>query len=163
MMRTERCAIERMTGEDIPSIRRLYEDEDVRRYLGGVRTDLDVEGLMAVMGQQLHWAVSDLEDGTFLGGISLSTHHNGEDTEVSYQFLTEHWGKGYAKEAVAAVLTYGFQKLELQRIVAETQVLNERSSRLLENLGMKVEEEVERFGARQAIYALTKEEWLMTS
>ncbi|MGD7049373.1 GNAT family N-acetyltransferase [Rossellomorea marisflavi] len=82
---------------------------------------------------------------------------------MSYQFLPEHWGKGYAKEAVAAVLTYGFQKLELQRIVAETQVLNERSSRLLENLGMKVEEEVERFGARQEIYALTKKEWLVSS
>ncbi|WP_316247156.1 GNAT family N-acetyltransferase [Rossellomorea marisflavi] len=129
-MRTERCSIERMTDKDIPSIRRLYADEEVRRYLGGV---------------------------------SLSTHHNGQDTEVSYQFLPEYWGKGYAKEAVAAVLTHGFQKLELHRIVAETQVLNERSCRLLENLGMRVEEEVERFGARQAIYALTREEWLLSS
>ncbi|MEW4307697.1 GNAT family N-acetyltransferase [Rossellomorea marisflavi] len=163
MMRTERCSIERMTDKDIPSIRRLYADEDVRRYLGGVRTDLDFEGLMAVMGQQLHWAVRDLKDGTFLGGVSLSTHHNGQDTEVPYQFLPEHWGKGYAKEAVAAVLTHGFQKLELHRIVAETQVLNDRSCRLLENLGMRVEEEVERYGARQAIYALTKEEWLVSS
>ncbi|MGD7049374.1 GNAT family N-acetyltransferase [Rossellomorea marisflavi] len=71
MMRTDRCSIERMTDKDIPSIRRLYADEDVRRYLGGVRNDLDFEGLMAVMGQQLHWAVRDLKDGTFLGGVSL--------------------------------------------------------------------------------------------
>lgn len=82
-----------MTDKDILSIRRLYADEDVRRYLGGVRTDLDFEGLMAVMGQQLHWAVRDLKDGTFLGGVSLSTHHNGQDTEVSYQFLPEYWGR----------------------------------------------------------------------
>ncbi|MDP6749456.1 MAG: GNAT family N-acetyltransferase, partial [Candidatus Poribacteria bacterium] len=46
------------------------------------------------------------EDDPFIGTITLDTHHNGIDTEVSYQILPEWWGLGYATETLRTVMAY---------------------------------------------------------
>lgn len=48
----------------------------------------------------------------------------------------EHWGKGYASEAAAACLRFGFEYLKLQQIVAFTVPLNKRSIGVMERIRM---------------------------
>ena len=85
--------------------------------------------------------------------MSLGSHHIGSDTELSYEFLPKHWGRGYAHEAAEALITYCFSHLMLDRVVAETQAANPRSRKLLERLGMTLDSSFERFGAVQVLYA----------
>jgi RimJ/RimL family protein N-acetyltransferase len=62
-----------------------------------------------------------------------------EEREVSYAFLPEHWGHGYAREAVPAVIAWAFERLPApyaMRVVAETGADNQRSRRLLEAIGL---------------------------
>ena len=65
--------------------------------------------------------------------------------EVRYGFHPEHWGKGYGTEAAKAVMGWCEQALGAERFVAETEVGNAGSAKVLGKLGfteMRKEEEV---------------------
>ncbi|KZL26956.1 Acetyltransferase (GNAT) family protein [Pseudovibrio sp. Ad37] len=74
--------------------------------------------------------------------------------EVSYEFLPEYWGQGYAEEALNAFLPFAMQELNLTSLLAETQLQNIRSIRLLQKLGMQQTRQLERFGEQQVVYRL---------
>lgn len=57
--------------------------------------------------------------------------------EIGLFFLRKAWGKGFAREAVAAVLRYGFEKLRFKQVHADVDPENVASLRLLEGLGFK--------------------------
>ncbi|WP_238327973.1 GNAT family N-acetyltransferase [Paenibacillus gorillae] len=80
----------------------------------------------------------------------------GVNIEVSYEFLPDWWGNGYASEVIAMVLDYALNELHISKIIAETQTANIASCRLLEKVGMNLERTVQRYGAEQAIYAIEK-------
>ena len=56
--------------------------------------------------------------------------------EVGWRFGAEHWGRGYAREAAAAVLDHAFGPLGVPHILAFTGIGNAPSWRLMERLGM---------------------------
>ncbi len=156
MLETERCELCLIGRADAADVKGLYQNEEVRKYLGGVREE---ESMGAVMDEMLHpeegafyWVVREKGTGHFIGLVSLDRHHDGEDLEISYQFLPSWWGCGYATEVVFAVIQYGLRELKCGRVVAETQTANIASCRLLERVGMRLERRVMRFGAEQAIY-----------
>ena len=74
------------------------------------------------------------------------------EQEISYQFVPEVWGQGYAKEAIQAVLVFLSEQGTLESIIAETQKKNIRSCRLLEALGFKKRESLIRFHQPQMVY-----------
>jgi RimJ/RimL family protein N-acetyltransferase len=57
-----------------------------------------------------------------------------------YAFSPRFHGKGYATEAARALVDYGFQHLRLHRIIATTAFENIPSRRVMERLGMQIEE-----------------------
>ena len=59
--------------------------------------------------------------------------------EIGYVINPDFWGIGVAPEAVKLVLRFGFSELDLHRIEARYMVGNERSSRVMEKIGMKAE------------------------
>jgi ribosomal-protein-alanine N-acetyltransferase len=56
--------------------------------------------------------------------------------EIGWRLAKEHWGNGYASEAAAACLRFGFENLKLQQIVAFTVPLNERSIGVMKRIRM---------------------------
>lgn len=80
----------------------------------------------------------DRRDSERAGHVSESAN----EVEISYTFLPESWGKGYATEAVAAVLGWAHQHIPSEPIVLCTQTTNEASVRLACRLGFR---EVARF------------------
>jgi ribosomal-protein-alanine N-acetyltransferase len=157
MIETDRCRLTALRADDLEHVVALYTDEDVRRFLGGPRDEAEVRSKFPMLLQSnaktRYWAVRLKADDTFIGIIDLGPHHDGTDIEVSYQFLPVWWGQGYATETVQAVVNYTLEDLGLPRVIAETQMANVASRRLLARLDMRLTQTVERFGARQAIYA----------
>ncbi len=41
-----------------------------------------------------------------------------EEIEIGYWLLPQYWGKGYAKEAAAAFRDYGFQALQMNKLIS---------------------------------------------
>lgn len=154
---TERCIVESLKFEDYDEVRLLYLDKKVREFLGGVVSAERYKDVFREMissnEEALYW-VARLKNNNFIGLVSIDMHHNGIDKELSYQFLPKYWGNGYAFEVISEVLDFVANELNIDRVVAETQVENKLSCRLLNKLGMKVVEKVYRFDEEQYIFAL---------
>lgn len=151
---TDRCRLRPPCADDRHSFVALMGDPEVRRFLGGALDAATINERFAnrIMSDKTCWVVVRKADDAFIGTVKLSLHHDAQDIEVSYQFLPGVKGCGYATESVRRVIDYALQQLRLPRIVAETQIANTASRRLLERLGMLPDRELERFGAKQIIY-----------
>ncbi len=57
-------------------------------------------------------------------------------TEIGWRLAFEHWSRGYASEAAAAVRDYAVSALGLSELVSFTAEGNERSRRVMERIGM---------------------------
>ncbi len=62
--------------------------------------------------------------------------------EIGYRLIRSVWGNGYATEAAIAVRDHAFTVLNLTRLVALIEPVNNRSIRVAEKLGMKYEKDV---------------------
>ncbi|MCM3086774.1 GNAT family N-acetyltransferase [Bhargavaea ginsengi] len=158
-LETARCVLEPPEAGDLEAVKSLYGSEQVRAYLGGIRTGAEVERAFAdiLENPDSYWLVRHKDDGVFMGTVSLDLHHDGEAQEVSYQLLPKFWGRGLGSEVAGEVIRHAFCNLGQNRLLAETQTANTVSRRLLERLGMKEERRVERFGEQQVIYSLSRE------
>lgn len=158
MLETDRCILLDLEPTDYEDIKKLYIDERVRKYLGGTVDEegfrLKFSGMYNTGPDSLYWVIKQKQENQFIGLISLDIHHDGISKEVSYQILPLWWGCGYATEVVSKIVDYAFKELGLSRVVAETQSANIASCRLLERIGMELEQKVQRFGAEQSIYSI---------
>ncbi|MFC9770547.1 MULTISPECIES: GNAT family N-acetyltransferase [unclassified Pseudarthrobacter] len=67
-------------------------------------------------------------------GAELPLQPSG-DTEIGWHFHPDHWGKGYATEAAAAVLSYAFAG-GLPKVVAVTNPANAASQSVCTRIGL---------------------------
>jgi len=56
--------------------------------------------------------------------------------EIGWRLPVEMWGNGYATEGAQAIIGFARDRLGLHQVVAMTAVLNERSQRVMQRLGM---------------------------
>ncbi|HEX7902313.1 MAG TPA: GNAT family N-acetyltransferase [Chitinophagaceae bacterium] len=83
------------------------------------------------------WAVHLKNDLSFIGWCGLKYRPELNEIDLGYRFIQAHWGKGYATEAAIACINYGFEKLNLARIVGRAEPGNIASVKVLEKCGMK--------------------------
>lgn len=158
MIQTTRCELTTLQSTDWNLVIKLYTNIEVRRFLGGIVDENTIRSRFLKMLEPnmdiKYWVIQVKNNGSFakIGIISLGRHHNNIDTEISYQLLPEWWGKGYGTETVQAVVTHALEVLSLPRVIAETQVANVPSCRLLKSIGMNLSQTIERFGAKQGIF-----------
>ncbi|HJT74153.1 MAG TPA: GNAT family N-acetyltransferase [Chitinophaga sp.] len=78
-----------------------------------------------------------LKEGNKSIGMSGLIKRDGlEDVDVGFALHPDYEGQGYAYEATAAVMDYGFHTLQLPRIVAITTEENKHSIALLQKIGL---------------------------
>jgi RimJ/RimL family protein N-acetyltransferase len=73
--------------------------------------------------------------------------------------MRDAWGKGYATEAGAAALRWGFDTLLADEIVSAILPGNAASIRVAERLGERYLREDKLHGKTCLIYGMTKAEW----
>jgi RimJ/RimL family protein N-acetyltransferase len=87
------------------------------------------------------WAAERKDTSEFIGFVGLSIPRFQTDftpcVEIGWRLAHDHWGYGYATEAAAACLDYGFNNLKLDEIVSFTSVLNAKSMNVMKKIGMK--------------------------
>jgi RimJ/RimL family protein N-acetyltransferase len=143
----------------------LLTSSKARRFLGGPITPQDAE--MAVTGPYGRTPGSFVAtlsgSGSFVGTIGLDRRDrdrpghrlpDGLELEVSYVIDPAHWGRGYATEAVSAVLAWAAGVLPDREVVACTQTANVASTALLERLGFsRAGPDFVEFDAEQSLWA----------
>ncbi len=90
-------------------------------------------------GTLINFAVTRRADGVLLGSIGLKICQQHCNAELGYWIGREHWNNGYCTEAARAVVRFGFDGLDLQRIHAYYFTRNPASGRVMQKIGMKHE------------------------
>ena len=111
-----------------------------------------------------HWAIS--RDGKAIGGVNMRFFDERRIAEVGYSIAHDSWGRGYAAEAVTALIDAAFGMLPmLIRVRAFADARNARSIRVMEKAGMSREgvHRSNRFLRGKPIdelcYAILRDEW----
>ncbi|WP_336360339.1 GNAT family N-acetyltransferase [Haladaptatus sp. ZSTT2] len=105
-------------------------------------------------------------DGESVGFISLSDFDtvHGSGT-LGYWIAPDHWGNGYATEAVSLVCDYGFGHRRLHKLIAYVYDFNTGSQRVLEKLGFTKEGHLRDGGfidheyVDLLLYGILEDEW----
>jgi [ribosomal protein S5]-alanine N-acetyltransferase len=158
IIETDRLLLRTFTDKDALLVYKLNIDPEVTRYTGD--PVLDTAHAQQVLEQIIlpqyalynhgRWAVHVKPELTFIGWCGLKTRPERNEIDLGYRFKKTAWGNGYATEAALACLKYGFEKLNIQRIVGRAMLQNAASIRVLEKCAMQYigEEEVDGHQAR---------------
>ena len=146
MIETARLIIRPWQDSDRAPFAAMGADQEVMTFLGPLMTAAQsndaVDRQNALQAEYGHcfWALEERATGDFLGfcGLKIMPDGCGLDGEIEagWRLKRAAWGKGYAREAAAASLGWGFANLDVPRIVAMTVTDNTRSWGLMERLGM---------------------------
>jgi ribosomal-protein-alanine N-acetyltransferase len=90
-------------------------------------------------GDQATFAIVRGGDDQLIGAIGLSINQAHVRGELGYWIGVPFWNRGYVTEAARAVLRFGFEELELNRIYAVHLVRNPASGRVMQKVGMRHE------------------------
>jgi RimJ/RimL family protein N-acetyltransferase len=149
---TERLVLRRSRPEDAETISAYRSDPDVRRGQGWERTDPETvrreieemeRRLPGEPGGWVQFSLEDRSDGRLVGDIGLSPA-DGEPgvIKVGYTISPLFQGRGYATEAVGALVAYAFRTLGADVVRAYADAENAASIRVAEKVGLRL---VERF------------------
>jgi [ribosomal protein S5]-alanine N-acetyltransferase len=107
------------------------------------------------------WAVEDKTTGTFVGqcGIRPVDEGAGSEIDLAYHYSRASWGKGYATEAVIAVLAHGLGPVGLDRIMAVAMPENIGSWRVMEKTGMRYQGRVNYYGLQDLKKYVAERDW----
>lgn len=99
---------------------------------------------VAAMGgpQNDEWymiGIADAATDELVGDLALHMSSQCRGAEIGYTLASEHWGNGYAVEAVAALVEYLFDTLGVTRISAMLHPDNVASAQVLERTGFLFE------------------------
>lgn len=117
-------------------------------------------------GTGIRWVITKKDSDVVIGScgfLNMSQEHH--RAELGFELNKTYWGQGIASEAVAAVVDYGYSRLNLNRIEAIVDPSNRSSQKVLEKHGF-IKEGLLRhyeynFGEFSDVfmYALIKEEY----
>jgi ribosomal-protein-alanine N-acetyltransferase len=142
---TERLLLRRPVSEDAETFFFLRSDEEVMKYIDRPRAASiqDAKEFLEVMNKGLEsnesvcWAITFKNDpGKVIGYIGYwrikKEHYR---AEIGYALHPAFWKKGITREAILAVIDYGFNKMNLHSIEADINADNIASAAILESTG----------------------------
>ncbi|MFD3657614.1 GNAT family N-acetyltransferase [Streptomyces sp. NPDC058620] len=140
---TSRLRLRRFLPCDIPDFAAYRSDGEVARYQNW-DFPLPLASARRLVGEYSRrdparpgwfpYAIELKEDASLIGDVAVNRHPGGLKAELGFSIARERQGCGYASEAVRGVLGELFTQ-GLRTAVAECDVRNTRSARLLEHLG----------------------------
>lgn len=143
---TERLRLRQWLPEDRAPFAALNTDAHVMEYFPAPLTRAESDRMADICQSVIaergwgFWAAELKETQQFIGFVGLHTPSDlpfSPCVEIGWRLAFEHWGKGLATEAARGALSFGFESLDLQEIVAFTAIGNRRSRAVMERLGMK--------------------------
>jgi [ribosomal protein S5]-alanine N-acetyltransferase len=142
---TPRLILRRITAADAPLIYALNSSPGVLQYLHEreLTNEADARQIITdiILPQYTlynlgRWAMQLKQGNTFIGWCGLKYRPELEETDLGYRLMQQYWGQGYATEAAAHTLQYGFEALNLQTITGRAHIDNIASWKVLEKIGM---------------------------
>lgn len=144
---TERLLLQALSPSDQPFVYEGLSHPDVIRFYGvnystyeATAAQMDWYQTMVAEGQGIPWKMVEKATGEKVGVIAVYFYKpEHQRAEVGFWLLPLYWSKGYASEALHAVVQYWFRIKGLHRLEAFVEEGNEGSGRVLEKAGFRYE------------------------
>jgi RimJ/RimL family protein N-acetyltransferase len=145
---TERLVVRSFRAADAPVLSAYRSQPEVARYQSWEAPftleraeDFVVHMAGADPGKPgwFQWAVELAADRTLIGDVGVGLHENLLQADLGFTFSPQGQGRGYATEAVRAVLSRLFDLQGVRRVSAECDARNVRSAALLRRVGFAQE------------------------
>jgi len=147
IIETERLILRDFVANDFEDIHVYASEPAVVKYmLWGPNSKEDTQNYMNMLtdmqkqkpriGYEL--AVVTKENNQLIGGCGIHIVSPSQG-ELGYCFNHNYWGSGFASEAAAALVKYGFRELGLNRIYATCRPGNVGSAKVMRKIGMTYE------------------------
>lgn len=168
MLETTRLLIRKFTFDDLDELIEMRSDPQVNKHLGGTRLQnpqaitkrmqvyIDCYEKYGYGAGAMIWK----ETGEMCGWSGLQPLEETGEIEVGYGMAQKFWGKGIGYECAIAWLKFGFEKVNLKRIVAVASPENTASWRIMEKCGMRYEKTEQHYGETCVLCAIERDEFL---
>jgi RimJ/RimL family protein N-acetyltransferase len=151
LLLTPRLRLRPFAGPDFAALRQIDGDPEILRYRS--RPEITPEMTLAFLMQadrdarvpaaerrQWAFAVVRAADDALVAQVGLTrAYEQPSEAFMWYSTRRDAWGQGYAAEAAAAVLRYGFEAVGLARLFAECHPENHASLRVMQKIGLRPE------------------------
>jgi RimJ/RimL family protein N-acetyltransferase len=146
VLRTERLLLRPWRESDREPFATLNADPEVMEFFPAPLTRADSDSLVdrilaafAENGWGL-WAAEVVDGPEFIGFSGLAVPRFEAPfnpcVEVGWRLARSAWGHGYAPEGATEALRFGFEEAGLSEILSFTSVINTKSRRVMEKIGM---------------------------
>lgn len=171
---TPRLHLRKVCREDAPHFFRFAGSEAVTKYMFWKPHASANESLSSIektlsryeMGNCWRWGIALQETEELIGIIDLlGIDETTKSCTFAYMIAEEFWGRGYATEALRAVLNFAFGQLKLETVWGEHFGPNGGSGAVMRKAGMKYTGtepgKYEKNGVQYDVpqYRITREEW----
>lgn len=141
---TENLILRRMEISDAEAVFQFFADSEVVKY-HDVEAFESVEQAKLLINrlntrfnnnQGIRWGIARKTNNIIIGTCGYNQWNKERArAEIGYELAKQHWRKGIMTEALQAIIKFGFERIELKKIVARVMVENTASMKLLEKLG----------------------------
>ena len=152
VLETERLILRPHSADDFADCVAMWRDPQVVRYTIGSESPpqrtwlrlLSYRGLWSLLGFG-YWAVQSKSDARYIGELGFADFHRDlypsidGIPEIGWALTTQVHGRGYATEALQAVITWGDAYLSATRTVCIIHRDNAISMKLARKLGYRIE------------------------
>ena len=147
-LHTERLILRPLASDDSHALTLLLSDGDVVSYMVTVPhilTELEAYAYIAdirekmAAGAEAYFAITRPDDNLMMGAVALHIQAEHRRAELGYWLGTAYRGKGYMREAVARVVRYAFEELNLNRLYGYAMTHNAASITVMEQAGFRYE------------------------
>ena len=147
-LETDRLILRRMTMRDAADVFLYSKDEEVARHvLWSAQKDIsEAKEYLRYMARRYRndepssWGIIEKKTGRLVGTIGYMAYsEENNSAEVGYSLAKRLWNGGYMTEALARVIEYAFEAMDLNRIEAQHELQNPSSGRVMEKCGMRKE------------------------
>ena len=140
LIETERLQLRKITMDDAADFLALRSDIDAMKYIDRpmAKSIEDIYELIAKISggiesnESIGWAMTIKNESKLFGTIGyhqiMPEHYR---AEIGYMLHPSYWNKGYASEAIAKIIDYGFIEMKLHSIEAKINPGNLASANLL--------------------------------
>lgn len=145
VLETPRLLLRETLLADAPVLFSIHADADAMRWFGTEPLPDEHAAQQVIEGWAtartlanpgVRWGLERRSDGRLIGTCGLFRwNRNWRACMVGYELAREAWGQGFMREALLAVMGFGFRQMQLNRIEAQVHPENAASLKLVAGLG----------------------------
>ncbi len=168
ILETNRLILRELTYNDFSSLYAVLADSDIMVHYPYTFDENRVRRWIAKNIERYNadgfglWAVMLRENGEMIGdcGITMQNIDGQLLPEIGYHVRKDQQKKGYATEAAAECIRYGFEELNFDRLYSYMKYTNEASARVAVKNGMRfIKEYPDAENTFTRVYCISSEEW----